>query len=333
MKPTLSEEETPDEVTRFYRFLLNRGDRAKSTAQKYRSNLRKWSLYCQEEGVDLTDPKPREVEDFFFIYLSDYADETLTSFRSALSKFFKRKGDRSVEETPLDRADIGSWSAKSEKSENSEEDINYLSESEVGKLIDNVPEPELRNQLICRLMLQTGMRASECATVRLDDIDQTSRRIMVRDHKSDDTRVAYYKASLDTLMSLWIETERQTVYKSEQSDYLFPTKNSDHITAQRINTVVRNAAENAGIQETYMVANDEGRDTTSEEAKRKRHTVTSHVLRHTFATHAYDDGDGMDIHLIQEILGHEDVQTTIDLYVHEDEEAIRKGIKKHGPSF
>jgi integrase/recombinase XerD len=134
-----------------------------------------------------------------------------------------------------------------------------------------------------------------------------------------------------------MDTERATVYKADESDYLFPTTKSNHIHPQRINTIVREAADNAGIQDTYMIANDESRTTdgtdSDKEAPRKRHLITSHVLRHTFATHAYDDGDGMDIHIIKEVLGHEDIATTMELYVHDGEEAIKRGIENHGPVF
>jgi integrase/recombinase XerD len=175
----------------------------------------------------------------------------------------------------------------------------------------------------------------------LGHIDRDERRIHVQDHKSDDTRVTFYKQSLDTQLGLWLDTERATVYKADESEYLFPTSKSDQIHPQRINTIVREAAENAGIQETYMLANDESRaddengdgDDKDTRSPRKRHLVTSHVLRHTWATHAYGDGDGMDIHLIKEVLGHEDISTTMDMYVHDDEEAIRKGIDRHGPVF
>jgi integrase/recombinase XerD len=337
MTPTLSTEDTPDEITRFYNFYRNHDEMAESTAKRYRSALRKWAVFCDERDVDLVDPDPRRVEDFLLVYMSDYAPKTRSNARAALSKFFSRAGDRSTDTTPLDQADVGSWTAESVKSEDTSQDIHYLSREQANALVDNVPAPTLRNELICRLMLQTGMRASEVSTIRLEHIDREERRILVLDHKSDDTRVTFFQPSLNTKLNLWLDTERGTVYKADDSDYLFPTTRSEHIHAQRVNTVVREAADNAGIQETYMRTNDESRTIDDADgdtqAPRERHLITSHVLRHTFATHAYDDGDGMDIHIIKEVLGHEDISTTMDLYVHDDEEAIKRGIANHGPVF
>jgi len=337
MTPTLSTADTPDEINRFYEYYLNRDDKAESTAKRYRSALRKWAVYCDERDVDLTEPTPRDVEDFLLVYLSDYAPKTKSNTRAALSKFFEREGDRSTETTPLDRADVGSWSAEATKTETTGQDVHYLSQEQVGALIDNVPAPTLRNELICRLMLQTGMRASEVSTIKLDHINRDERRILVQDHKSDDMRVTFYQASLDTQIGLWMGTERAGVYRADESEYLFPTTSSDHIHPQRINTIVREAANSAGIQETYMMANDESRTTgeTDEDTQtpRERHLITSHTLRHTFATHAYDNGEGMDIHIIKEILGHKDISTTMELYVHDDEEALKRGIQNNGPVF
>ena len=64
-----------------------------------------------------------------------------------------------------------------------------------------------------------------------------------------------------------------------------------HIDESTINKFVRKAAVRAGIEKQ----------------------VTSHVLRHSFATHLLDSG--ADIRTVQEQLGHRDVKTT-EIYTH-----------------
>jgi site-specific recombinase XerD len=50
------------------------------------------------------------------------------------------------------------------------------------------------------------------------------------------------------------------------------------------------------------------------------------LFRHTFATRAIERG--MDVKTLSEILGHEDITTTLNLYVHSSEETKINGMKK-----
>lgn len=51
-----------------------------------------------------------------------------------------------------------------------------------------------------------------------------------------------------------------------------------------------------------------------------------HTLRHTFATRAVESG--MDVKTLSEILGHEDISTTLNLYVHSSEEIKKESMGK-----
>ncbi|MDP4093375.1 MAG: site-specific integrase [Bacillota bacterium] len=51
-----------------------------------------------------------------------------------------------------------------------------------------------------------------------------------------------------------------------------------------------------------------------------------HTLRHTFATRAIENG--IDVKTLSELLGHEDVNTTLNLYVHSSEENKRDSMNK-----
>ena len=57
---------------------------------------------------------------------------------------------------------------------------------------------------------------------------------------------------------------------------------------------------------------------------------SSHNLRHTFATRLCESG--MNIKLIQDILGHSDISTTMDIYTHVTQEA-RIQAKRHMEQF
>jgi integrase/recombinase XerD len=55
-------------------------------------------------------------------------------------------------------------------------------------------------------------------------------------------------------------------------------------------------------------------------------SFTPHMLRHTYATELH--AQGVDVGIIQKLLGHEQVQTTIQTYVHPSEQTIRESYEK-----
>jgi integrase/recombinase XerD len=108
---------------------------------------------------------------------------------------------------------------------------------------------------------------------------------------------------------------------ASESDYLFPSNRSEHITGQAFNDVVREAAENAGIQKTQQV----------NKAGEERRAVTSHVLRHTFAMRAINED--WDIYALSSALGHSSVQVTEQTYLHDTEEVVLSHFREKGPTF
>jgi len=138
---------------------------------------------------------------------------------------------------------------------------------------------KLRDNLIVRLLFQTGVRVTELCEIRLSDLDREERKINIRGKGRKNPNVDY-KKSLDFLMDVWVEERRPTVYHADTSPYLFPTSHSEHITRQTVEEKVREAAEEADLQDTYG-PNADGHEL---------HTVTPHVLRHSFAMAALSDG-------------------------------------------
>ena len=56
--------------------------------------------------------------------------------------------------------------------------------------------------------------------------------------------------------------------------------------------------------------------------------ISSHTLRHSFATHLLEGG--ANLRAIQQMLGHESITTT-EIYVHLDKEFIKSEILNHHP--
>lgn len=131
-----------------------------------------------------------------------------------------------------------------------------------------------------------GLRASEVASLKVGDVDSTRMLLRVERGKGERDRNAMLSADLLALLrEWWVEGHRQGILHRE--GWLFPGQSWDQpISTRQIHRVVVEAARAADIP--------------------KR--VGPHTLRHSFATHLLEDG--VDIRVIQVLLGHAKLDTT-----------------------
>lgn len=309
---------------------FDRGEVSETTFDKREAQLRQFREWY---GGDLSDVTGDDIE-HWVMHLSGegYGSKTIGGRRWALSKFFRQMKDKGrIEQNPMEQVaweDISVASGKTRKKEESDENerIHPLSPDEAKALINNVPGPKVRNELLIRLMLQTGVRAHEAANITLERVNRDNRTIKVIDKKTGDSRRVAYQPSLAVHLRKWIDSGHRDVYSSAQdSDYLFVTHRSPKMDSQTPNKIVKQAADNAGIQEVLYV--DAGGGT--------RYKVTAHTLRHTFAVEALKPGNGggqMNLRYLQEKLGHDDITTTQDYLEYVGHDAL-EDMRDNGPSF
>jgi integrase/recombinase XerD len=159
-----------------------------------------------------------------------------------------------------------------------------LSVEEVGRLLEAAPG--IKYKAILGTAYGAGLRVSEVANLKVDDVDSTRMLIRVEQGKGRKDRNAMLSPQLLALLRLWWKEGRRRGVMLPHG-WLFPGRSAtDPVSTRQINRAVHETAEAAGI--------------------RKR--VSPHTLRHSFATHLLEDG--VDIRVIQAMLGHSRLDTT-----------------------
>lgn len=285
--------------------------KSESTHHNREYGLGKYEEWLAEQEYDLLSIGKFGIEDFI-IYLGEegYAPETSSGIYSTVTNFYDYLVDLSydnpqpdLEESPCDRVDRRDFKSVlngTKKHQETRGEITYLSPDEIDTLCAHVPNPKLRNELLVRMMFQTGCRQGEIRNMRIEDIDESNRSIRIYAEKTDNYRTVYYQSSLDSLLNEWLHGgARMSYYKANESPYLFVSGQAEQFShSTDINRIVRNAAKEAGLNEVMY----------EDRAGTKRWKITSHSLRHSHAIASIKAG--IDIERVRRHMGHSSLDMT-----------------------
>ena len=160
-----------------------------------------------------------------------------------------------------------------------------------------------RNYAIIQVLLQTGLRVSELASIKMKDINLSERSgtLYVRLGKGDKDRVVPLNSSARRALTRYLQTVK---HESDESS-LFYSERSLPLTVRGIQFMVQTLVKKANID---------------------RIPATVHTLRHTFATNYLKSNPGKLLEL-SSILGHESLVTT-SIYVRPSETALAEDMER-----
>lgn len=169
-----------------------------------------------------------------------------------------------------------------------------------------------RNWLLCRLMLEAGLRSAEVRSLRPAHLDLNTGKLMVREGKGAKDRVLWLNEDLRDAVGQWLERRADWLDEPQDCPWLLPTRHGTKVKGGYLRRMVKRTAKDAGVQEAER--------------------VSPHNLRHTAATRLL--ADGANLRVVQEVLGHASVETT-ERYTHlvnDEVEAAMKGMARPGDS-
>jgi len=183
-----------------------------------------------------------------------------------------------------------------------------LNEVQVERLIESVDTKRplgVRDRAIMELLYASGLRISELAAARLENLNLTERTLRVTG-KGNKMRLVPVGRKACEAVTTYLSTERPNLVKHRTRSEIFLSSRGTKLTTARIWQIVKARARPSGLEVN----------------------IYPHLLRHSFATHLLSNG--ADLRIIQELLGHADISTT-QVYTHVDQQRLKAMHRKFHP--
>ena len=163
----------------------------------------------------------------------------------------------------------------------------------------------LRDRAMLELLYASGLRASECLTLRLEDLNVTAGYVTATG-KGSRQRLVPVGAQALRWVERYVATSRSGFVRRGDPGTLFLNRYGSALSRQALWCVIKRAARRTGL----------------------RSAVSPHTLRHSFASHLLERG--ADLRSVQAMLGHADIATT-QIYTHLPSSAVRAMYRKFHP--
>jgi integrase/recombinase XerD len=170
---------------------------------------------------------------------------------------------------------------------------------------DGAEPRTVRDRTLLEVLYATGMRASECLGLRLEDVNLNA-GYAVCTGKGRKQRLVPLGEHAVAWLSRYLRDARPSFTRTKDCGRLFVNPRGGALSRQSLWIVVRRAATAAGL----------------------RRTISPHVLRHSFASHLIEGG--ADLRSVQALLGHADIGTT-QIYTHLPSEALKRMYRTFHP--
>ncbi len=281
---------------------------SKDTQDAYRRDIERFLTYLRDNNISSFESVTKEnIAD----YITQLRSGDLTGTKlsnasfarnlSSLKSFYRYLNrQEGIENNPVILFHSGTTKRKLPE---------YLTFEQMETLLnvfDLSNDVDIRDRCMLEVIYACGLRVSECAGLKLMDVNIKERYLSVLGKESKERMVPFYPRCAQ-LLEYYIQNVRPSFMKDkEEHGFVFVNQKGKPISSRSIQNICEKAGIRAGLD---------------------LH-VHPHMIRHSFATHLLDNG--ADLRIVQELLGHENLQTT-QIYTHVTQDRLTKVVELAHP--
>ena len=254
---------------------------SKNTLVSYERDINQLVSHLEQIDKKMIDATSEDLQNYV-VYMQTIGKSNATISRSVASikAFYKYLVKNKIIEENIAEELVA---PKVEKKE-----LTILTPKEVECLLEQPSSSDLKGQrdkAMLEVLYATGIRVTELISIKVSDVNLHSGYIKVK-KKNKERTIPIGNVALKCL-SEYIENVRPLLIKTEEEETLFINANGQKMTRQGFWKILKQYKEQAKIEKD----------------------LTPHTIRHSFAVHLLQNG--AEVKMVQEILGHTDVASTL----------------------
>jgi len=274
------------EIEKFSGYLLTERGLSKNTVMAYRRDLGKLYAFLKKKNIKISGLTYPLFTSFLMEMRQTLSAASCARTMAAISTFLKFQLQEGVlKEHPL--PDLESPRLEKNLPE-------VLSAKEVEALLSASDDSSagIRDKAILELLYATGMRVSELAGLKTEDVNLDENLLRVKGKGNKERLIPFGEPAARAVRNY-------LKIRPAVCENLFLSRQKKFLSRQSIWKIIRKAARTAGLSKN----------------------IYPHILRHSFATHMLNGGAGL--REVQKLLGHANISTT-QVYTHVTREHLRE---------
>lgn len=289
-------------ITAFLDYLSVERGLSRNTIASYREDLQQYAAFSLSRKTASVGAVTREeITEFMFFQKEKGIDANSISRRlSCLRMFFRfLVRERIIRSDPTDLVESPKLWKKIPDTLSSNEVEALLAQPQLRK-----PQG-MRDRAILETLYATGMRVSEAAGLRKDNVNLSVGFIRCIGKGNKERIIPLGKKAVEAI-ERYLASARAGFLGGKECDYLFVSRLGKNLSRQSVWKMIKQYAKQARIKKP----------------------IKPHILRHSFATHLLERG--ADLRSVQEMLGHANISTT-QIYTHVNKDRLKSVHKMFHP--